>query len=75
MATLAMPLQGRARRRSSARYLQTEAAWQEAGAPTAVVQLVADTETLMIDVAAHTGPPVAPPAGAANPLDNERAGI
>ena len=56
-------------------YLQTEAAWQEAGAPTAVVQLVADTETLMIDVAAHTGPPVAPPAGAANPLDNERADV
>lgn len=55
-------------------YLQTEQSWQEAGAPSATVQLEANERTVMVTIDVRGRAPVAPEPGG-NLLDNERAEI
>jgi hypothetical protein len=55
-------------------YLRTERSWEEAGRPTATVQLAVDGSRMIVEVVANTGVVVAPD-GDDNPLDNERAQV
>lgn len=56
-------------------YVQTEATWNEAGQPTAELQLASTTDTFTVDIVAHTGLPVVRALGRENPLDNERSAV
>jgi hypothetical protein len=56
-------------------YIPTEQSWQEAGAPTACVQLAATTSELVLDLDVRTGPVVCADGPRDNPLDNERDDI
>lgn len=56
-------------------YRGAEESWAAAGAPAATVSLSFDAEWFYVVVDARTGAIVAPAAGAANPLDNERADV
>ena len=58
-----------------AHYLRTDESWEEAGQPTASVELFADAAGLHIVVDALTGPIVVPSPDFDNPLDNERADV
>ncbi|GJG88316.1 hypothetical protein tb265_34970 [Gemmatimonadetes bacterium T265] len=58
-------------------YVRSEATWDDAGAPTAVVRISASGNgALVVDVDVRLGrPPAFAPPGAVNPLDNERADV
>ncbi len=57
------------------RYRRSEQTWHEAGCPTASLTVANVGGDLHIGVHARTGDVVVPPAGADNPLDNERADV
>lgn len=58
-----------------AHYRGSEDSWQQAGRPTAQVELETVGSALAFEVLAHTGSVVVPDAGAQNLLDNERADV
>ncbi len=58
-----------------AHYRRSEQSWDEAGSPTADVQLTYDGPHLRITVQAQTGAVVVPEPDAINALDNERADV
>ncbi len=58
-----------------AHYRGSEDSFDQAGHPSAEVELEADGQELLIAVHAHTGTVVVPAADAVNALDNERADV
>jgi hypothetical protein len=56
-------------------YRRSEASWEEAGRPTAIVALALLGDQLEIDVAVHKLPLVFASAGSDNPLDNEHPDV
>ncbi len=58
-----------------AHYCRSEQTWREAGAPSASLTLVRHGHAVRLRVHARTGEVVVPPAGADNPLDNERTDV
>ncbi len=59
----------------AAHYVRTEETWEDAGAPTADVQIAATAAELVVDVVIRTGPLVCDAEPRENPLDNEHADI